>query len=177
MMTTPVYYHAYAVVPILTLAILFRGISSNTGVGIGISGKTEYHALAIGLTAIANIGLNFLLIPPYGMIGAAIATLLSFILWAFANYKISYRFFPIRYEFSRIIKIAFATAMPMLIHYFLRPESMVQELVLDVVLCLCYFILLLTLKFFKPDEIIWLKEQWHNGRIGLSMLATKYTRT
>ena len=54
-------------------------------------GKTKVYALVMGVSAVTNITLNWLLIPVYGMVGGAIATAASVILystlWLFLIYK------------------------------------------------------------------------------------------
>ena len=52
-----------------------------------------------------NIILNMILISKYGIIGAAIATLVSFILMALFSYSINYKLLPgVNYNTSNIIK-------------------------------------------------------------------------
>jgi O-antigen/teichoic acid export membrane protein len=70
LMTTAAFYDAHQVVPLLILATLFLGIYTNVTIGVGITGKTEYHAVIVVMAALVNIALNFLLIPAHGMLGA-----------------------------------------------------------------------------------------------------------
>jgi O-antigen/teichoic acid export membrane protein len=152
LMTTPAFYEAEKVVPLLALAILFRGLSSNLGVGIGISGKSEFDALAVAATAVCNAALNFLLIPDYGMMGAAMATALSFFGMAVISYLISQRLFPIAYETARISKAIAAFVLPLAVFYSVNFSKLAWEIVLALALCASYFPLLLLLNFFTPEE-------------------------
>ena len=172
LMTTPAFYHAEKVVPLLALAILFRGISSNLGVGIGISGKSEYDALTVGLTAGVNVLLSFLLIPAYGIMGAALATMLSFAVMALISCFISQRLFPITYEYARIIKAGAAFALPLLLYYGTSAESPLLEIALAAGLCASYFFLLWLFNFFTPEERTGLKNLIHDKAFGLALLKS-----
>lgn len=73
------FYAAWQYAPILVLGALFCGFSSFLGTNYIAMKKTTgalYTSLAGGIT---NILLNILLIPKYGIYGASIATMISFI--------------------------------------------------------------------------------------------------
>lgn len=57
---------------------LFYMLSETTVVGIGITRRTSFAMIASISAFIANVILNYLLIPGYGAAGAALATLISF---------------------------------------------------------------------------------------------------
>ncbi|MBN1479382.1 hypothetical protein EH223_16315 [candidate division KSB1 bacterium] len=151
--TTPEYYRSYAVVPILVFAIFIRGMSSNLGVGIGISGRSEYYAIAVGVAAVLNIGLNVLFIPRFGMTGAAVATLLSFVCLQLVIFVFSYSLYPVKYEIKRILKIVFALCISLLLYFATSPDSILMNLVLIVSLCAIFILCLFVLGFFKKQEI------------------------
>ena len=54
--------------------------------GISITRQTKYFAYYAGYTSVLNIGLNFLLIPPFGMVGAAAATFATYAVLAWLYY-------------------------------------------------------------------------------------------
>lgn len=62
-----------------------------------------------GVTAVVNLILNFLLIPRMGMHGAAISTLLSFMLSSLLGYIYGRRVFPIPFPVNNFFKIVVAT--------------------------------------------------------------------
>ncbi|MBE0472280.1 MAG: oligosaccharide flippase family protein [Methyloprofundus sp.] len=71
---------------------LFYMLSETTVVGIGITRRTSFAMIASICAFIANLVLNYLLIPDYGAAGAALATLISFFV-----------FFVIRTESSALL--------------------------------------------------------------------------
>ena len=79
--------------------------------------KSGLIAWIRGLGAVSNIILNFLFIPKYGIVGAAGATCISFILMALILYLINLRIFSIPYNWNKIGLITFTTGLIFFIHF------------------------------------------------------------
>jgi O-antigen/teichoic acid export membrane protein len=73
----PAYVVASAALSILTVGFLINYLFLTSRSMISVVGKTKLIALISAVTAGANVGLNYLLIPPYGISGAALATGIS----------------------------------------------------------------------------------------------------
>ena len=69
--TDPAFEDAYKSVGLLLGAVVALGLNGVTMTGISITRKTMYFARYAGYATALNIALNFLLIPPFGMVGAA----------------------------------------------------------------------------------------------------------
>jgi O-antigen/teichoic acid export membrane protein len=91
------------VIPALTAAGLFTGLSEVVDVGMHRARRTATLSLFNALAATANVILNFWLIPPFGITGAAGATLLCQILKTVLVWHASHRAFPIPIETRRIV--------------------------------------------------------------------------
>ena len=146
-MATPPFYSAYKIVPLIAFSYILLGCFSILAVGIGIKKKTKWIPLITGIGAIANLGLNYLLIPLYGMVGAAIATLLSYSLLPIGSYLVSRRYYVVSYEWSRVIKILVVASLIYVGCYF-SPTVFIKVPIL-----LTYPILLYLFKFYHPDEL------------------------
>jgi O-antigen/teichoic acid export membrane protein len=72
------YLPAVSIVPYILLAYLFNGLAAFFSIGPYISGKSRHFLISDAIGLGGNIILNLLLIPTYGMKGAAIATMLGF---------------------------------------------------------------------------------------------------
>lgn len=99
------FWEGLYIVPIILLAYLFNGLYINFIAGIQITKQTKYLPLISGAGAIVTILANYLLIPVLNMLGAAIATLLSYVIMAYLMYKFSQKFYPIDYEWEKIRKV------------------------------------------------------------------------
>jgi O-antigen/teichoic acid export membrane protein len=99
------YLEGLIIVPLVLLGYLFYGLYINFTAGIYIEEKTNYFPIVTGTGAVINIGVNLLLIPIYGMIGAAVATLVSYLIMASGLYIVSQKFYPIEYEIKKVVVI------------------------------------------------------------------------
>ena len=105
-MARPAYHEAYRVVPWVAGAFFFQSIAYVTSVGIDLYRKVQYRPVIIGVAAGANLGLNAILVPPYGMMGAAVAATVSFGLWFLLQALVSSRLYPVPYEYGRLARLA-----------------------------------------------------------------------
>ncbi len=102
------YHGAARVAPILVLASLFQGFFLLSSVGISIAKEARYYPLITGVAAGLNVGLNFWLVPSYGVMAAAWATVAGYALMALLGATISRRLYPIPVRWSRIAGAFFA---------------------------------------------------------------------
>jgi O-antigen/teichoic acid export membrane protein len=77
LVTTPAYLGASRYVWLLALAPVAGGLSAAVSVGLYLEQRLAPLAWASAAAAVANTLLNLLLIPPYGALGASIATALG----------------------------------------------------------------------------------------------------
>ena len=72
------------------------------GPGISLAEKTWHYTWITIFTAVVNILLNFILIPSYGFVGAALATLISFLVYWITKLLVSLRYFYIPYPYLKL---------------------------------------------------------------------------
>ena len=104
------FWSAYQVVPLIVLATTIFSFHYHLNMGIVITKKTKYLAYVNFSNGVLVLCLNFLMIPRYGVFGAALATLVAFIYKAALTYYFSSRFFRIHFEFVRIVKLMVSAA-------------------------------------------------------------------
>lgn len=105
----PKFDDAYLTVGPLALGTALYGISAVLTTGLAIVRKTVHlAALAVGAAAL-NIALNFALIPPFGIVGAGLATAVGYGALAFSYYWITQRLYPTPYEPRKVLTM-FAAA-------------------------------------------------------------------
>ncbi len=92
------YHVASSIIPIITLSTLFYGVYNFLTLGISIRKKTWLSIVFTAVAALVNIGLNIFFIPLYGSMGAAIATLLAYMLLALLTYIVNQRIYPVPFE-------------------------------------------------------------------------------
>ena len=99
-LATPAYDRASLVVGTLAMSYVLMGLASVVSIGFTIAKASRPTAIAVGIAAAVTVALNAALVPRFGMIGSATATLLgqsvqpAILLWRGQHiYPISY---PIR---------------------------------------------------------------------------------
>jgi O-antigen/teichoic acid export membrane protein len=88
------------------VGVLLQGIYLLTSIGLNITKQTQFYPIATSAAAATNVGLNFLLIPRFGIVGAGWANAAAYALQAGLGFVFSQRFYPIRYEWGRLARIA-----------------------------------------------------------------------
>lgn len=96
------YIAAGGVVIWTAIGVFFYGVYLLTSIGLNITGRTSYYPVTTAVGAAVNIGLNFALIPRFGIIGAAWANGAAYALQASLAYGFSQRFYPVQYEYGRV---------------------------------------------------------------------------
>ncbi|MBN1398399.1 MAG: polysaccharide biosynthesis C-terminal domain-containing protein [Bacteroidetes bacterium] len=120
----PVYWEGVEIVPWILLAYVFTGVYIVFVVGVYLEKKTKYLPLITGAGALLNIGANFVLIPLIGILGAALSTLLSYIVMAIGIYFASQKFYYVKYEWNKIIKIGVPALILFGAFLLFRPEPL-----------------------------------------------------
>lgn len=92
-----------AVVGPLTVALLGWGMGEALSVGMHKTRRTGVLALLHMVAAGANVGLNFYLIPRFGIMGAAVATAFCQVAKGFGIARVSQRLYPIPIEYARLL--------------------------------------------------------------------------
>lgn len=149
----PDFWPAYKVIPIIVFAFIFSGAKTVTNIGLFLKNKTQYVALNTIIAALLNIGLNFALIPEYGMMGAAYATLISFFVLFLLSYYFSNRYYAIPYENWKVVKMITLALSLYLLSTLLAEFHIAIKIVLKTALLLIYPLILYFLKFYEEVEI------------------------
>ena len=117
-------------------------------IGSGRARRTQLNWVISALAAAVNIGLNVLLIPRYGMIGAAIATLVAYVVLFFAMLWYAQVVYPVAYQWRRV-----ATVVGVAAALTVTGRVLGVPLAVAIVLAAVYPLVLLGLGFFLPAEL------------------------
>jgi O-antigen/teichoic acid export membrane protein len=98
----PAYWQGLVVVPILLAANVFLGIYVNQSIWYKLSNKTHYGTLISVVGAIITVIANVSLIPIWGYVGCAWATLFCYATMVVFSYYLGQRHYPIPYNLRKI---------------------------------------------------------------------------
>jgi O-antigen/teichoic acid export membrane protein len=155
----PSYLNAYKVIPLIVLSMIFMCSDNVFQVGLLVKGKSGYLPVTRGLAAVANVALNFFLIPRYGMLGAAWATAISFFVCAVVILYIAQKIYYINFEFIRLLKLTLAAIIVFQLSSFVSSDNLWLTIVIKFgILCL-FPIFLYVFKFLNTEETVFLKDR------------------
>ncbi len=97
------YIAAAGIVTWTAIGVFFYGVYLLTSIGLNITARTVYYPVTTAIGAALNIGLNFALIPRFGIIGAAWANGAAYAVQAGLAFRFSQRFYPVPHEYGRIL--------------------------------------------------------------------------
>jgi O-antigen/teichoic acid export membrane protein len=143
----PGYWPAADAIPALAFgSIFFAGFIVVT-IATGRARQTQFNWVATTAGALLNFALNLWLIPAYGMLGAAYATLAGYILIMVLRTWNAQRVYPVQYQWRRVVVlVAVAGALTAI------GKEMPQSLALAIGLTLAYPLLLAAVGFYLPAE-------------------------
>jgi O-antigen/teichoic acid export membrane protein len=144
----PEFYPASRVVSPLSFGAAAYAAYVVVAIGVSRARYTRFNWVVTGAGALLNIGLNFALIPPYGMMGAAISTVAAYALMFVGMTLNAQRVYPVPYQWRRVATLV-AAAVGLTVVGKLVPASLPVAVALTVV----YPLALLPLGFYLRAEL------------------------
>jgi O-antigen/teichoic acid export membrane protein len=136
---------ADVVAPLAFAGALWGGYTV-VSIGIGRLKRTQFNWAITGAAAAIDVALNLLLIPPYGIRGAAAAAVAAFAFMFVAMAVYAQRLYPVPYQWRRVVTLfAVGVALTVL-------GRLVDRLGVSILLVLAYPLVLIPLGFYLPIE-------------------------
>lgn len=116
------------VVPYTVAALVVTGVVPMLSAGLDIEKKSMVRLKIIVFAAMLNLVLNLILIPQFGIKGAAIATLITSVTWVFVVYKVAKRYFEIVFPWRAVFNASAASMAMLLVIRNIQHESTIIDL-------------------------------------------------
>ena len=97
------YWKAMKIVPIILLANFCLGIYQNLSVWYKVTDRTRFGAYISIVGALFTLIINIILIPIYGYLGSAFATLVAYLTMSLLSYFMGQKYYPIPYNNFKIL--------------------------------------------------------------------------
>lgn len=153
----PKFHPAAALVPLITLAYLVRGVAAHCANLFLIEKRPDLEARMSLSTAAVCIAGYFLLIPRFGVWGAVFATLIAFSFMLIFALIAAQRLRPFPLESLRLLQIAATGAVIVAVHRFSDGLGMGMQIALALALSLSYPAILLATGFMDREERDWMR--------------------
>jgi len=147
LLTNPRYQRAEKGVALLAFAGAVYAGYTVLAIGSGRARKTQWNWVVTGIGAAVNVGLNFWLIPSYGMVGAAISTAAAYLVLFVGMTVYAQSVYRVAYQWRRVLTCVGAAVG-------LTVAARVASLPLapSVLLVLAYPLALAVFGFYLPAE-------------------------
>jgi len=147
LLTAPQYQRAEKGIALLAFAGAVYAGYTVLAIGSGRARRTQLNWVVTGAGAAANVGLNFWLIPRWGMVGAAISTAAAYVVLFVGMTVYAQHVYPVPYQWRRVVTCIAAavglTVAARAAHLPLAPSFL---------LVLAYQLVLAGLGFYLPVE-------------------------
>jgi O-antigen/teichoic acid export membrane protein len=104
------YRPAATVAPIVAVGSIFTALAGLAHTGLAVARRTIYLVLAASIGLAVNVAANVLVIPRYGIVGAAVATPIGTAAYLGATYWWARRYATWRFPVATLVRAAVAAA-------------------------------------------------------------------
>jgi O-antigen/teichoic acid export membrane protein len=151
-LAAPEFFASYEAVGLISTAVTLYALYMVQLVILGRTGRTEFNFPATIAALVVNVGLNLLLVPPLGIVGAGIALLASYFVVVAVMYWFTQRLFPVPYEWKRLLTVVAVSALLVGLGELLAPTEGLDGLAPRLALWLAYPLALLLAGFFTAAD-------------------------
>ena len=160
--TTPeIALGGYMVTPFVCLGAIFMGMYGITNNILILEKNTMILGKLWILVAISNIVLNIILVPHLNILGAAISTLICYILAFSVTAIASKKTMRLPFDIKELLKIIIASLIMGIIVYMMNPNGIINVLISIIVGVIVYFAIIFILKAVTRKEIAIFKDLIH----------------
>jgi len=155
--TGAAYHEGYRIISLVAFGTFLLGLQRCAQQGLLLYKRTNIIMYAAVSAGLLNLGLNFLLVPMYGYMAAAVTTLISYAFLLAVMVVISRRHFVWEFPFKSLGKAALASAVMGAIVYPIG-NSLTSSTLVNLIAGICigvivYFAMLFLLREPKKEEI------------------------
>ncbi len=145
------YWSAWKVVYLLCISSVFFGMMNVVSYGFHIVKKTLITSFFFIIGAAVNLLFNYLLIPKYGMIGASVATSLSFLCVLIGYFIFLEKVYPIPFKYLKFIFAFILSGVVYYISTFIQ-FGIIQSIALKLLVVLLFPTILILSGYFSRNE-------------------------
>jgi O-antigen/teichoic acid export membrane protein len=137
----------------VVLGIVFWGMEQIFAVSLLIYKRRKIFVIVFIIGALTNFLLNIILVPRYGIIAAAVTTLIAYILLVIIIGYSSRKHFTFDLNFRFIFKCFFAATSMALLIWIFNPKSVAGIVISIIIGIIIYFCLLVVQRGFTREEL------------------------
>jgi O-antigen/teichoic acid export membrane protein len=170
-LAAPEFFGSYKAIGLVSTAVTLYALYLVLVVILGRTGRTGFNFPAAIAALVTNVALNLALVPPLGIVGAALALVASYLVVLALMYSFTQRLFPVPYEWGRLARVVLVSAVLVGAGELLMPTAGAAGLLGRAALFAAYPLALFASGFFTPGERVWLGRLRHPGELVTELRA------
>ncbi len=152
LLAAPEFFASYEAIGLVSTGVMLYALYLVLVVVLGRSGRTEFNFPATAAGTAANIGLNLVLIPELGIVGAGVSLVCSYAVVLALMYVFTQRLFRVPYEWGRLGQALLLAAAIVIAGELLLPTEGLLGLASRAALLLLYPVGLWLTGFLSEEE-------------------------
>jgi O-antigen/teichoic acid export membrane protein len=128
---------AHGAVPVVTMlaaGIVLYGGYLIVSVGVSISKRTRMTPIICAIAAAVNVGLNFWVIPRYGIKGAGATTVIGYAVLLVLGWLNAERGYPVPYDWARVLRVTMVVVVIIALSQWVIPGTGIVAVIVRVLL-------------------------------------------
>jgi len=146
------YYGGIIIIPWIAFSYLLYGWQNIFKAGALLNNETGKIARYTTLSAILNVALNLVIIPEWGLQGAAVTTVISYLLMVILVYKLSQESLPVQWRWQKMMIILLLGATFVVVSAY-DASGTAANILKDVGLIILLPVCMLLFRLVSPGEI------------------------
>lgn len=163
--TTTKFLSGEIIIPFIALGSIFGGLFQICIYIVHLVKKTYLTIRLLTISAVLNIVLNIILIPRMGIIGAAIATLISYGILGLLTLMVTRKYLSFSIDFISLIKSVIASIIMSIFLWLIQPWSIISLLLSILLGSIIYFTVIILIKGLGKKELIFIRNLIKNHLI------------
>ncbi len=158
----PGFWHAWVIVPVISFSYVQHGLKNFVEWGLIMKNKSYHIPGNLLFSAAINIGLNVVFIPLWGILGAAFATMISYIVWNGLTMYYSAKFYDLHFELAQLTHISAVGIGLYLLSLVVMAAvpNLFMNITIKLLLLLSYPVLFFLTGFFSELEKAFMRKLW-----------------
>lgn len=156
--TAEIAINGYLVTPFVCLGAVLMGIYGITNNILILEKKTKILGKIWILVGLANIVFNIIAVPYIGILGAALVTLICYLLAFIITAYNSKKYLKLPFEYNSLLKTLISTAIMGIFVYIVNPSGIINVLITVLIAVAIYFGILFGLKGIEKEEFDFFKQ-------------------
>ncbi len=154
------YINAYKVIPILVFGVVFSGVRQFVALPLFKHKMTKITATVSVFAGVVNLILNILIIPYWGVFGAAATTSFTHFMVIIIYSRIAKKVEKIKFEEKKFLEIFLLGIVLFLLSYLILDIAIYMRIAMKIILLAMFPIILYWLRFYEKVEIDKIRGAW-----------------